>query len=282
MSRIADTINDINFCYHRSMTDSVDGEPSHTRTAVIAAACALLQHGGIRAVTTRAVATAASVPAPTIYRLFGDKDGLLGAMAERAMADYADQEAASVVGATDDPVEDLRRAWYTHISFGLANPDLYGLLVLPHPVRDASATAVGIGVLTQRLHRVAAAGLLRVPVRQAVRMIHAAGSGVVLTLISDPPEARDETLSDATLEAVLASVLAPHPAPRADDHQALVVTFAAALADLPALSEAEKLLLGEWLQRMTPAANRSVSPRVVSGHPRPGSPADAPPWTVVS
>ena len=233
------------------MADRVESETSETRTAVIEAACTLLQRGGIRAVTTRAVATAAGVPAPTIYRLFGDKDGLLGAMADQAMADYAGQEAASLVGETVDPVDDLRRAWHTHVSFGLANPDLYGLLVLPNPVRDASAVAVGMGVLTQRLTRVAEAGLLRVPVRQAVRMVHAAGSGVVLTLISDPPDARDETLSDATLDAVLASVLATQPAPRADDHHALAVTFAAALPDLPALSDGEKMLLREWLHRLT-------------------------------
>ncbi|MEP6629039.1 MAG: TetR/AcrR family transcriptional regulator [Lapillicoccus sp.] len=248
----SDSINDTDSCYHRFMNDRTDGEPSLTREAVIAAACTLLQHGGIRAVTTRGVASAAGVPAPTIYRLFGDKDGLLGAMAEQAMTDYAGQEAARLVGETADPVEDLRRAWHTHIRFGLANPDLYGLLVLPSPVRDASATAVGIGVLTERLTRVAAAGLLRVPVRQAVRMIHAAGSGVVLTLIGDHPDTHDETLSDATLDAILASVLATQPAPRADDHHALVVTLAAALPDLPDLSAAEKLLLREWLQRITP------------------------------
>jgi AcrR family transcriptional regulator len=36
---------------------------------------------GRRAVTTRAVAAGAGVQAPTIYRLFGDKDGLLDALA---------------------------------------------------------------------------------------------------------------------------------------------------------------------------------------------------------
>ncbi|WP_338419811.1 TetR family transcriptional regulator [Streptomyces klenkii] len=35
--------------------------------------------------TTRAVAAAAGVQAPAIYRLFGDKDGLLEAVAEQRL-----------------------------------------------------------------------------------------------------------------------------------------------------------------------------------------------------
>jgi AcrR family transcriptional regulator len=40
-------------------------------------------------VTTRSVALAAGVQPPTIYRLFGDKDGLLDAVAEHGFAHYA-------------------------------------------------------------------------------------------------------------------------------------------------------------------------------------------------
>ncbi|WP_328341958.1 helix-turn-helix domain-containing protein [Micromonospora sp. NBC_00421] len=42
----------------------------------------LVTWGGARAVTTRGVAERARVRAPTIYRLFGDKDGLVEAVAE--------------------------------------------------------------------------------------------------------------------------------------------------------------------------------------------------------
>ena len=51
------------------------------------------------AVTTRAVADAAGVQAPTLYRLFGDKDGLMEAVAEHVMAAFvhakAERERAS-------------------------------------------------------------------------------------------------------------------------------------------------------------------------------------------
>ena len=52
-------------------------------------AARLLREQGAAAVTTRAVAMAAGVQAPTIYRLFGDKDGLLDAVAEYVLAAQA-------------------------------------------------------------------------------------------------------------------------------------------------------------------------------------------------
>ncbi|MGF2047081.1 helix-turn-helix domain-containing protein, partial [Enterococcus gallinarum] len=58
------------------------GSRDDVRERIIAAAADLLQDGGTAAVTTRAVAERASTQAPTIYRLFGDKDGLLDAVAE--------------------------------------------------------------------------------------------------------------------------------------------------------------------------------------------------------
>ena len=53
-----------------------------TRERIVACAAELLTRGGREALTTRAVASAAEVQQPTIYRLFGDKEGLLEAVAE--------------------------------------------------------------------------------------------------------------------------------------------------------------------------------------------------------
>lgn len=71
-----------------------------------AAAAELLSSGGVDAATTRAVAQAAGVQAPTIYRLFGDKQGLLEAAAEQAIADYVDDKSRHLLDA--DPIADLR------------------------------------------------------------------------------------------------------------------------------------------------------------------------------
>lgn len=78
---------------------------------------------GPRAVTTRGVAEAAGVQAPTIYRLFGDKDGLLDAVAEHQPARYVADKSLSEQ--SDDPVADLHAAWRRHVDFGLDNPALF-------------------------------------------------------------------------------------------------------------------------------------------------------------
>src|SRR6266576_5944692 len=96
------------------------------RTRIVRAAAQLLATGGRNAVTTRAVSAAAGVQPPTIYRHFGDMQGLFDAVARDTLAVYAQEKTARTL--TNDPVEDLRRGWDLHIAFGLANPDAFALL----------------------------------------------------------------------------------------------------------------------------------------------------------
>jgi hypothetical protein len=93
-------------------------------------AARLLQEQGPAAVTTRGVARAAGVQPPAIYRLFGDKDGLLEAVAEHVMATYVSTKAAIVRSASADeidPLDDLRSAWQTQLDFGVTIPALFRL-----------------------------------------------------------------------------------------------------------------------------------------------------------
>lgn len=231
------------------------------RDDIIGAAARILAERGVAAVTTRAVAQAAGVQAPTIYRLFGDKDGLIDAVAEHVMATYVQAKAGD---AGDDPVAELRAGWMRHVEFGLANPGLYGLLTAPG--RHSPATAAGVEVLRARVRRLAAAGLLRVAEDRAVTMIHAAGTGLVLTLLDTPPDARDPGLAEAMFDALAAAILADVPAVAEAGVGAVAVTFATAVAELPALTDAERALMGEWLGRAI-AALQGVGP----GTARPGS-----------
>ena len=80
----------------------------HQRRRIVEAAADLLERGGREAVTTRAVADAAGLQPPVIYRLFGDKDGLLDAVARYGFAKF-------VAGKRIDPdpadlIDDLKRA----------------------------------------------------------------------------------------------------------------------------------------------------------------------------
>ncbi|MEU7474555.1 TetR/AcrR family transcriptional regulator [Lentzea sp. NPDC042327] len=222
------------------------------RVKIVTAAAHLLRTGGAKAVTTRAVAQEAGVPAPTIFRLFGDKDGLLEAVAEQLMADHVTEKSASAAAEDGDPVEDLRAAWRTHLAFSLAHPDVFLLLTGPGRRRSPAATG-GTEVLRARITRLAAAGLLNVSVARAVDLVHAAGSGAVLALLGKPEDQRDPQLADVLLEAVLGQVLTTAPAPPAADPLALVLAFEAALPELPSLSDGERTLLTEWLSRTTTA-----------------------------
>ena len=220
------------------------------RSQIVEAAAGLLREQGERGVTTRAVALAAGVQAPTIYRLFGDKDGLIDAVAEHVMAAYV---GGKTVPADGDPVADLRFGWRMHVEFGLANPELYALLHAPGRSASSPATAAGIEVLRARVRRLAAAGLLRVGEERALSMIHAAGTGTILALLAVPADQRDAGLPDAMIETVLGGILATAPATPDDGMSAVAVTFGTVLPKLPALTDAERTLMAEWLTRAVAA-----------------------------
>ncbi len=219
------------------------------RARITEAAARLLAEGGRAAVTTRAVARAAGTAAPTIFRLFGDKDGLMDAVAEHVLATYVASTSGQAALEDGEPLEDLRVAWRMHVEFGLANPDLFTLLTIPGRAERSSATTAGAGVLEARVQRVAAAGLLGVSEPRAVAMIHAAGTGAVLALLHQPLAGRDSFLAEAMLDAVLGAVLAAVPAPHASDLTPLAAAMRTAVPELPALSKAEAGLLSEWLTR---------------------------------
>ena len=128
---------------------------------MVEAAADLLAREGRDAVTTRAVAAAAGVQAPAIYRLFGDKDGLLEAVAEHGYATFLATK--HVDPAPEDPIEDLRAGWDLAVEFGLANPALYALMY-GEPRRGTTSAAfhAGMEILLGRIHRLAAGGWLRV------------------------------------------------------------------------------------------------------------------------
>lgn len=190
--------------------------------------------------------------APAIYRLFGDKDGLLEAVAEQVMSAYAASK-AGIVGAVTadgaDPLDDLRAGWDTHIAFGLANPSVFRLLSDPDRARVSAAAQAGKRVLALRVHRVAVSGRLRVGEQRATDLIHAAGTGVIQTLLSMPPDGRDPGLAEAMYEAVLRHILTDAPTRAADATMAATVAFRAVAPRLDMLSDAERQLMTEWLDR---------------------------------
>jgi AcrR family transcriptional regulator len=234
-------------------SETAAGRGAGTRGRIVRAAAGLLVEGGREAVTTRAVAAAAGVQAPTIYRQFGDMRGLLDEVAGFGFSRYLRDKTSRE--RVEDPVEDLRRGWDLHVGFGLENPAFYTLMYGdPRPGVEPTAAREASEILHGLVRRVAEAGRLRVGVESAARMIHAAGSGVTLALIGTRPEERDPALSEATREAILASVItdaAPDTATGHDRVSGRAVALKAALPEAPAgFTPPESALLSEWLDRL--------------------------------
>jgi AcrR family transcriptional regulator len=228
------------------------------RERMIRATVELLASGGPDAVSTRAVCAAADVQTPTIYRHFGDMQGLLDAAVSRSFENYLEVKRRR--SREPDPVNDLRRGWDLHVEFGLTNPGVYALLYgEPRPDNRPAAVQEGEAILRGLIERIAAAGRLRVDVDRAVQMIHSACRGVTLNLISTPVAERDQGVSTAMREAIL-SALTTDASPSedgADDLRARrAVALKAVLGESPVLTRAETALLSDWLDRLSGKTSR--------------------------
>ncbi|RYG67336.1 TetR/AcrR family transcriptional regulator [bacterium] len=220
-----------------------------TWARIVAVATELLSSGGRDALTTRAVAVAAGVQAPTIYRMFGDKSGLLDAVAEHGFASYFNEKNFRKVG--PDPVENLRIGWDLHIGFGLAHPALYTLMYgNPRPGRSSPVEVAARRVLKEHIRSIAAAGRLRVSEERAADMVHASGCGTVLTLLAMAEESRDLGLSETAREAVITAITTDAAVAKKPGPGAAAIALRALLPEATVLSDGERQLMGEWLERL--------------------------------
>lgn len=222
------------------------------RERILHAALKLLAQGGRDALTTRAVAEAAGVQPPVLYRLFQDKHGLLNAVSEYGFALYFSEKPKAESG--DDPTQFLRGGWARHVQFGLSHPELYLLMYAdPHPQAAGRQGRHSHQGLRAHMRTIAAAGGLRVSEHHAADMFHAAACGVVLTLLADPADARDMALSEIACDAILASILTTKKAVANRDMPTTAIALRAQLSNPSSedpLTRTEKALLLEWLERL--------------------------------
>lgn len=220
-----------------------------TRRRVIDAAIDLLERGGRDAVTTRAVADAAGLQPPALYRLFGDKEGLLDAVAEYGFTRFLAAK-QQIDPAPQDPVKELRDGWDIVVGFGLDNPALYTLMY-GEPTRSTAIFRIGLELLMERIRRIAAAGLLRVEEGLAAQIVHATAGGAVLTWLSVPEPERDPALLAALRESMITTITTQEPAVQEPGPAGAARALRAALPGQNALSHAEQQLLTEWLRRLS-------------------------------
>ena len=229
------------------------GTDAH-RDKILKVALSLLTKKGRDAITTRNVAEAANVQPPVLYRIFGDKNGLLDAIAVYGFTAYLKRKHPPE--AKSDPVEALRAGWNIHIEFGLLNPELYLLMYAdPRPGAESLAAQQAFAMLGEHMQHVAAVGRLRVSVTRACALYHAAAVGIMMSLLAMTPKLRDPALSTIARDHALAAITTDAPAAPNADIPATASQLRALLTqkgkEQSLLSEGEYLLLSEWLTRLT-------------------------------
>lgn len=223
-----------------------------TRSAVIAASAELLAHSPSGDISTRAVCEAAGVQQPVIYRLFGDKDGLLAATVDHVWDEYLRMKRAAKQSA--DAVDDLRSGWDSHVAFALAHPNAYRLLFGSGAVDKAESADEAMRLLRMVLERVAAQGQLRLDPTVAAQVVMAANTGVALALILRPALYPDLALSATVRDIVHRSILSGTAAAvdAGESGRIAAITLQGAIPALPSalFTEREAGLLDEWLGRI--------------------------------
>jgi AcrR family transcriptional regulator len=230
------------------------GVASPPAERIVRAAADLLQAGGIDAVSTRAVAAAAGVQPPTIYRQFGDKDGLLDAIAAYQLQTYI-AEKRELITASNDPIKDLRRLWQLHVDFGMTHPDGYVLAYgQMRPGRWPPAAEETFELLRRVIARLGEQGRLRMSVDRATVYFRSTGTGYILTQIGLPKHQRDLELSTIVFDNTIAAIsldgeLSPAPNAAVAGHAVALREALRGSEKLP-LTEAESGLLAQWLNQL--------------------------------
>lgn len=175
-------------------------ERAERRESYLDAAIAVISDEGPSA-SMEAIAQAAGVSKPILYRHFTDRDGLVEALAERFVGELADRLAV-ILDERIDPVEMLRRAIDTYVATIEDDPSLYRFLTSRIPPRGAA-----LSTLVDRLAAVIArtlaegfraAGRDTAPARPwsygIVGMVHLAGD----EWVARPSMPRTELVDDLT------------------------------------------------------------------------------------
>jgi AcrR family transcriptional regulator len=202
-------------------------------------------------ISTRAVCEAVGVGQPTLYRVFGDKAGLLAALVDHGFDRYVQRKRA--LEKTDDAIADLRAGWDDHIAFAVENPAIYRLMFAPTLTRQPKAPQVIFDMLSAALERCARDGALRLPAPLAAQRILSANIGVALAILVRPDIYTDPLLSAAVRDAVFAACLdVLAPAATESGIAPVAIRLAAQLRDAPPsdLGQEERHLLLKWLGQL--------------------------------
>jgi len=200
-----------------------------TREALLAAGERLVAEHGIGGVGVRSVAVRTGTTTRAVYAVFGSKEALVQALAERAFELLIQQ--VDAVPLSDDPGEDLvAAAVYGFRAFAVEHPDLLRLVFaawapgVPFSVRTEATRLAACDRLLLRVQRARDAGLLGAHAVPEVALLwDAMCSGLALREICglvEPPHAK-RIWTDA-LRALLTGLRAESTPPSATEADRLV------------------------------------------------------------
>lgn len=180
------------------------------RRAILDATEALLREHGLESFSMRRLAHRCGYTAPTIYHHFGDKQGLIDAVA----AAHIEFVLARVrrVRRREDPLDTLREILLEFAYLGLENATYYRILALPRPpgsTRPPEAEQIR-ALIEQPLGELAAAKRLRDGgVEEAVQFAWALLHGLVSLGISRPDYAWSERILEYSIDVALRGLVRP-------------------------------------------------------------------------
>ncbi|MFI6284529.1 TetR/AcrR family transcriptional regulator [Streptomyces sp. NPDC051018] len=229
-----------------------------TRSVIIEATAELLARSPGGEVSTRAISEAAGVQQPVLYRLFGDKNGLLRATVDHVWGQYLGSKRAAEE--SEDPLRDLRAGWDSHTMFALAHPNAYKLMFSSALGSDPGPAEEAMHILRSVLERLARQGRLRVAPDAAARMVMSANTGVALALITRPTLYPDIKVSDMVRDAIHRAILldpAADTAPQDAWRTAATTLLSSMDAFTPEpFTPAESALLRQWLAQIPGAGTQ--------------------------
>ena len=235
---------------------------------MVRAAEALLLESSECDISTRAVCEVVGVGSPVLYRLFGDKNGLISAVVDCAFERYLASKSAQRL--SEDPVADLYSAWDLHIAFAVKNQAVYRIAYAPSLAEVPAGVEQARQLLVARLIRCAEGGRLTSTPEEAAQVMMAAATGVAISLISQPATFDYPNLSQQVRDSVLRGlVLRPFRDRRTDTLKSVALQMAALLrANQTPLTGPEQAMLLQWLGTVSSAARREEPTRSAGRNPK--------------
>jgi AcrR family transcriptional regulator len=229
------------------------GAKASTRTRIMRVAARLLASSVDGQLSTREICRGAAVTAPTLYHHFKDKEALLDEVVLEGFQNYLTKKRE--IADSGDPVEELRRGWDMHVTFGCEYPGHYRLMFgNPRTEYTPPAAQLAHKELLRVVGEWERAGRLLVPIDVATSTLYAAAIGTTLQMIAlraDCAHPRSISVRDTIAGALISPAAADQESVARVGRPARMLLDVLPHGQLGPLRPTETALLREWLNAIS-------------------------------